>query len=153
MKACLGDVALDELSALNLWGTNKLPCGVFASPARTTTLRNYLTECYVCGLWDRILRFVMSSSQSTYRCRNTKHVRITRLRRVPSRNFGYPLQPIPDSIWMNKQLSRTGLDGATTIEVCVEGVRQARTGRSQRCDQVLVERRDGRRVAEQRTLW
>ncbi len=79
--------------------------GVRLSADAPAVLHVRFTDCEPCDWWCRRFQFVMTSSQSTHRCRDPQHVRIAWIRGIPPGDFCDSLQSIPDGIWMNKQLT------------------------------------------------
>lgn len=133
----MSDVALDELSTGNLWEPYKSPRGDSLSPEGGGALRDHFSECDLCDIWGWMCRFVMRSSQPTYRCRDPEHVRVAWVSGVSTGDLCDALEPIPNGIWMNKQLPCAGFDGSATVEIRIEGVGKSRTRRRQWNDHVI----------------
>ena len=47
--------------------------------------------------------------------RHSQDIRVARLGGIAAGEIGDPLQPVPHRVWMNEQLSGTGLNRAATI--------------------------------------
>ena len=68
---------------------------------------------------------------------------------VASGEVGDPFEAIAHRVWMNEQFPCACLDGATTVEVGVEGLGEHRARLCQRAHDLVVQRSHGRCVAHQ----
>ena len=94
----------------------------------------------------------MGMCQSTHCGSHSEYIRIPRIRRIATGDFGDSLESIPHSIWMNKQLPGTSLNRTSTVEICVQSVGENTSGGRQWRDQMVVQSGDRGVVPEQCAL-